>query len=188
MSCISRNLERLQMIGNSFLTSFQNRSLKNSNIPWNWTFLLIPNCVQFLCRHFDILFNRTPFLSPYIHSFLLALPPNQPSSIADSLFDLLLVVFKDCNGVLFKRLSMNLLFLINNHSTSMPMQYLVYLFLIYLHNTTPNSLATNKTIFKEIGIAGKKAYLSSFSLFILHYALLLSSDQQKSNYYLGYWL
>lgn len=100
--------------------------------------------------------------------------------MADSLFDLLLVVFKDCSGVLFKKLSMNLLFLINNHSTSMSMQYLVYLFLIYLHNTTPNSLATNKTIFKEIKTAGQKSYLSSLTQFILYYALLLSSAQQKS--------
>lgn len=129
------------------------------------------------------LFIRTPFLTPFLHSLLLGMPVQSlktSNSPVDQLIALLVKVFKDCTGVLYKKLSMNLLFLINNLTSEPALQFVVYAFLIALHNATPSTLATNKTIFKEIQTAGKKNVFSPLIQFLLYYALLLSTDQQAS--------
>lgn len=124
---------------------------------------------------------RQPYLSASLHSILLSQPYNEPlSSSTDLLIDIVYTIFKDCSSVLYKKVSMNLLFLINNHSGPSSLSYLVYLLLIHLNNNNSAFLSTNKTIFKEVVTAGKKEDLSPLCCFLLYYALALSSQQQTS--------
>lgn len=74
---------------------------------------------------------------------------------------------------------MNLIFLTNNLSNESSIQYLIYLFLIYYHNTNNQYISMNKTILKEIETVRKQTSFHPLSLFLLYYSFLLTTSQQS---------